>query len=56
MDLKDFTKQTLLQIAEGTNEANEVISGCGAFIPYTNINGNGKNYGHTMMKNVPDMF
>lgn len=42
MDLKDFTKQTLLQIVEGTNEANEVISGCGAFIPYTNINGNGK--------------
>ena len=42
MDLKDFTKQALLQIVEGTNEANEAINGYGAFIPYTNISGNGK--------------
>ena len=42
MDLKDFTKQALLQIVEGTNEANEAINGYGAFIPYTNISVNGK--------------
>lgn len=42
MDLKEFTKQTLLQIVEGTNEASEAIGDLGAFIPYTNVNGNGK--------------
>ena len=42
MDLKEFTKQTLLQIVEGTNEANDAIEGIGAFIPYTNVSGNGK--------------
>lgn len=42
MDLKEFTKQTLLQIVEGTNEASEAIGGLGAFIPYTNVSGNGK--------------
>ena len=42
MDLKEFTKQTLLQIVEGTGEANEAISSSGAFIPYTNIGGNCK--------------
>ena len=55
MDLKEFTKQTLLQIVEGTNEASEAIGGFGAFIPYTNVNGNGKKCGLTMMRDVLDM-
>lgn len=45
MDLKEFTKQTLIQIVEGTSEANEAISGSGAKIPTHNI-ANKKNYVH----------
>lgn len=37
MDLKDFTKQTLIQIVEGAAEANEVLGKHNAFIPDTNI-------------------
>ena len=43
MDLKDFTKQTLIQIVEGTKEANEVIANSGAKIPTHNI-ANKKNF------------
>lgn len=39
MDLKEFTKQTLLQIVEGANEANDAIIEMGAFVPHTNIAG-----------------
>lgn len=33
MDLKEFTTQTLVQIIEGTTEANAQLSSKGAFIP-----------------------
>lgn len=37
MDLKEFTKQTLIQIVEGAKEANDAISESGASIPTHNI-------------------
>lgn len=32
MDVKEFTKQTLLQIVEGVQEANEVMESSGAYV------------------------
>ena len=37
MDLKEFTKQTLVQIVEGAAEANEALEKHNAFIPDTNL-------------------
>ena len=37
MDLKEFTKQTLVQIVEGAKEANAELERVNAYIPYTNI-------------------
>ena len=37
MDLKEFTKQTLVQIVEGAKEANTELEHINSFIPYTNI-------------------
>ena len=41
MDLKEFTKQTLIQIVEGAASANDELANCDSYIPYTNI-GNSK--------------
>lgn len=43
MDLKEFTKQTLIQIVEGAKEANDAITANDAKIPTHNI-ANKKNY------------
>ena len=37
MDLKEFTKQTLVQIVEGAAEANKALGKYNAFIPDTNM-------------------
>lgn len=37
MDLKEFTKQALIQIVEGSSDANEELAALGAYIPYSNI-------------------
>ena len=37
MDLKEFTKQTLIQIVEGAEEANRSLMIKGSYIPYTNM-------------------
>ncbi|MBQ3535189.1 MAG: hypothetical protein IJA57_00355 [Alistipes sp.] len=37
MDLKEFTKQTLVQIVEGAAEANKALGKHNAFIPDTNM-------------------
>lgn len=37
MDLKEFTKQTLIQIVEGVASANEKLANCDSYIPYTNM-------------------
>lgn len=37
MDLKEFTRQTLVQIVEGAAEANEALGKHNAFIPDTNM-------------------
>ena len=41
MDLKEFTKQTLIQIVEGAASANDELANYDSYIPYTNI-GNSK--------------
>ncbi len=38
MDLKEFTKQALIQIAEAVNESNASISNIGAFVVSSNAN------------------
>lgn len=43
MDLKEFTKQTLLQIVSGVNEANQELEKLGASIPTYNVK-NSKRY------------
>ena len=35
MDLKEFTKQTLVQIVEGAAEADSQLSELGSFVPIT---------------------
>ena len=37
MDLKEFTKQTLVQIVEGAAEADSRLSELGSFVPITNF-------------------
>ena len=37
MDLKEFTKQTLVQIVEGVAEADSQLSEVGSFVPITNF-------------------
>lgn len=37
MDLKEFTKQTLIQIVEGAEDANRSLMIRGSYIPYTNM-------------------
>ena len=44
MDLKEFTKQTLIQIVEGSEEANRELAFKGAYIPYTNLQNCNKAY------------
>ncbi len=38
MDLKEFTKQTLVQIVEGVKEANEELKTSNAYITYEKMN------------------
>lgn len=38
MDLKEFTTQTLIQIVEGTAEANQKLNQIDSFIPDRNLN------------------
>ena len=44
MDLKEFTKQTLVQIVEGAKEANSIIKDLDAQVHTYNDNGYGKSY------------
>ena len=37
MDLKEFTKQTLIQIVEGAASVNDELAVRGAYIPYSNL-------------------
>lgn len=39
MDLREFTKETITQIVQGANEANETINSSGAFILYKGYKG-----------------
>lgn len=41
MDIKDFIKESLLQIADGITEANKALEAKGAFIPTTGVAGEG---------------
>ena len=37
MDLKEFTRQTLIQIIEGSASVNDELAVRGAYIPYSNL-------------------
>jgi len=41
MDIKDFVKESLMQIAESINEANAELKGMGTYIPDGGITGEG---------------
>ncbi len=51
MDLKEFTKQTLLQIVAASNEVNEELEDLGAYIPNKEIY---KNHGSYRMADIVD--
>ena len=44
MDLKEFTRQALVQIVEGASEANMELSQLNSFIPYTNFGNSNATY------------
>ena len=54
MDLKEFTTQTLVQIAEGANEANRQLEHIGGFVPNAGIL-NCKKYMESGVENVVDV-
>jgi len=41
MDLKEFTRETLIQIVDGIVEADPVLSNHNAFVPVSNFRSNG---------------
>lgn len=55
MELKDFIKESVVQIAQAIDEANEALSSTGAMVNPLNIKANSesaKAYGRTSMKNI----
>ena len=44
MDLKEFTKEALIQIVEGALDANFKLSELEAFVPYSNFGGTDATY------------
>ena len=46
MDLKEFTKQAMVQIVEGAKEANKELINSDAYIPYTNISNSNSAYSY----------
>ena len=51
MELKDFVKETLLQITQGIKEAQEATEEYGSVINPSSYN-SGENYNHATIKNV----